>query len=147
MKHALVAIALFLFSAQSFAQDFRHHDHNNNNQDAGAAIAGAFIGGIFDLIQAKMLEDQGYGRDDYDYGDDDWGNDGDGWHHGHDHGRGDGWGRDHGRRHRGLVTCYAQNGRGQYFAVKGQMPRLTQSRAMAACYEVSRRCVELGCRF
>ena len=47
----------------------------------------------------------------------------------------------------GAVTCYAQNGRGQYFQGYGHHPRRAMRNAIEECYRYSRYCQEAGCDY
>ncbi len=52
-----------------------------------------------------------------------------------------------GRPGRHRVVCYAQNRRGQYFQAVGRFPQMVQRQAMNRCFQVSRQCRPLGCRW
>lgn len=60
--------------------------------------------------------------------------------------RGPGWGPGRPGPGRRIISCFAQNRRGQVFRARGWNPRLVQQQAMNQCFSVSRFCRALGCR-
>lgn len=60
--------------------------------------------------------------------------------------RGPGWGPGRPGPGRRIVSCFAQNRRGQVFRARGWNPRMVQQQAMNQCFSVSRFCRALGCR-